>query len=207
MEKLQSIDTEAESKYKEKGSLFLGKAYPVTSKEEAEKILEKIRKEFFDATHHCYAYKIFGGTEKYSDDGEPNGTAGIRILNAINHFNLINVLLIVIRYFGGTKLGVGPLGNAYYQTAHGTLENAQKRELGIFKLARITFDYEHSNQVHRLLNLFKAREIRNDFLGNRPVIHAHIPVDEYSRFTKTLEEATKRQIEIEEGEISLLKVE
>ncbi|MDZ7765436.1 MAG: YigZ family protein [Melioribacteraceae bacterium] len=97
--------------------MFIGYAAPCKNDEEAEQILEGKKKQYYDATHNCYAYKILPESIKYLDDGEPSGTAGIRILNAIQHFDLTNLIVISTRYFGGTKLGVGPLGKAYYNSA------------------------------------------------------------------------------------------
>ena len=97
IEKIKSITKFTETKFKEKGSQFIGQAYPVQKEEEAQELLESIRKKYYDATHHCYCYNIFESVNKYSDDGEPSGTAGIRILNAINHFELTNILVVSIR--------------------------------------------------------------------------------------------------------------
>ena len=114
IEEIKTIKKSAEVKFKEKGSLFLSKSYNITNVENVEDILNNLKKEFFDATHRCFAYRLnsvsTANNFRYSDDGEPSGTAGIRILNAIDHFELQNCLIAVIRYFGGTKLGVGPLG-------------------------------------------------------------------------------------------------
>ena len=117
-EKIFEIEKNVTNKIKIKGSQFIGYAIKVISVQNAEEELSSIKKEHFDATHHCYAFKLNTGEEKYSDDGEPNGTAGVRILNAINHYNLTNIIIIVVRYFGGTKLGIGPLGKAYGDSAY-----------------------------------------------------------------------------------------
>lgn len=146
-----------EFKLKEKGSVFTGYADIAESESDAGNILEKKRKEFFDATHNCYAYKLFDGTEKYSDDGEPNGTAGLRILNAINHFDLVNLIVIVTRYFGGTKLGVGPLGKAYYDTAFTVLESATKKKRRIFNKLRIIYDYDQTKNIYHFLEKYNAK--------------------------------------------------
>lgn len=125
-EKILTVDNFAEVTYKEKSSVFIGQVCHCEIENEAANILKSIKKKYYDATHHCYAYKLITEQFKYSDDGEPNGTAGIRILNAIEHFNLINVIVVITRYYGGTKLGVGPLGKAYYTSAHDVLEEAKK---------------------------------------------------------------------------------
>ena len=92
---IKTILSYSETKFKEKSSIFLGFAYPVKSIEDVTGKLALVRKKYFDATHHCYAYKLANNILKYSDDGEPSGTAGIRILNVIEHFNLVNILLVV----------------------------------------------------------------------------------------------------------------
>ena len=98
-EQIKTIKDFRQASIKEKASEFIAIVYPVDNKETAVNKLNEIRKKYYDASHHCFAYKLKNGDEKYSDDGEPNGTAGLRILNAIEHFDLTNVLLIVVRYF------------------------------------------------------------------------------------------------------------
>lgn len=141
-----------ESVYKEKSSEFIAQIYNVETFEQADEILEKVRKRYFDATHHCYAIKLSSGEVKSSDDGEPKGTAGLRILNAIEHFNLINVMIIVIRYFGGTKLGVGPLGKAYYQSAFGVIEKSKVVEMILYQLISVQLEFNYVSQFHRIVN-------------------------------------------------------
>ncbi|MGB5894590.1 MAG: YigZ family protein, partial [Ignavibacteriaceae bacterium] len=99
-EKILTVDNFAEVTYKEKSSVFIGQVYHCEMENEAANILEPIKKKYYNASHHCFAYKLISEQFKYSDDGEPNGTAGIRILNAIEHFNLINVMVVIFRYYG-----------------------------------------------------------------------------------------------------------
>ncbi len=114
-----------ECELKEKKSIFIAKAFPVKDEDEVNNILGHLKKEYHDASHRCYAYRLLSGKSKYSDAGEPSGTAGIKILNAIDHYELNNCLVVVIRYFGGTKLGIGPLGKAYYETTIQVLSGAE----------------------------------------------------------------------------------
>ncbi|MGE5352693.1 MAG: IMPACT family protein [Acidobacteriota bacterium] len=151
-EEFLTIKEFSESKFKEKGSLFIGQSYPVTSEGEAQEILERTKKKYYDATHHCYAYRLAQGETKYSDAGEPTGTAGIRILNAIEHFSLSNIIVISIRYFGGTKLGVGPLGKAYYNSAFTSLEAAEKVRKTCYKKILITSGFDFISHVHHALS-------------------------------------------------------
>ncbi len=139
--------------YKEKNSKFFGYAFPVTTEEEIKEILERLRKEHFSARHWCYAYQI--GTEKIqyraNDDGEPNNSAGMPIYGQIQSFEVTNILVVVIRYFGGVKLGVGGLISAYKTAAQMALENATIVEKTINKHFIISFGYAHMNKVMRII--------------------------------------------------------
>jgi len=137
--------------FKEKGSVFRGQVFPTTDGNEAKNILNDVKKKYYDASHHCYAFKCANGDSKFSDDGEPSGTAGIRLLNAITHFNVTNVLVVVIRYFGGTKLGVGPLGKAYYLTATEALDQSVKVIKYPAQCVTLTFSFEFVNTVYKLM--------------------------------------------------------
>lgn len=162
-EQIKTVKNFNEFILKEKSSEFIAKVYPVESEQQALDELQNIRKKYFDATHHCFAYRINYDLSKFSDDGEPKGTAGIRILNAIDHFDLIDVLVIVVRYFGGTKLGVGPLGKAYYNASIGVLSQSQIVKLNLYQLIEITSDFSNINHVHRLINQYSAIISSSDF--------------------------------------------
>ena len=138
---------------KEKNSKFFGYAIPVTSEEEIKEILERLRKEHFSARHWCYAYQI--GTEKIqyraNDDGEPNNSAGMPIYGQIQSFEVTNILVVVVRYFGGVKLGVGGLISAYKTAAQMALENSEIVERTIDKHFIISFGYTNMNKVMRII--------------------------------------------------------
>ena len=138
---------------KEKNSKFFGYAIPVTTEEEIKEILERLRKEHFSARHWCYAYQI--GTEKIqyraNDDGEPNNSAGMPIYGQIQSFEVTNVLVVVVRYFGGVKLGVGGLISAYKIAAQMALENSEIVERTINKHFIISFGYANMNKVMRII--------------------------------------------------------
>ena len=138
---------------KEKNSKFFGYAFPVTSEEDVKENLERLRKEHFSARHWCYAYQI--GTEKIqyraNDDGEPNNSAGMPIYGQIQSFEVTNVLVVVVRYFGGVKLGVGGLISAYKITAQMALENSEIVERTIDKHFIISFGYANMNKVMRII--------------------------------------------------------
>jgi uncharacterized YigZ family protein len=138
---------------KEKNSKFFGYAFPISSEEEVKEILDRLRKEHFSARHWCYAYQI--GTEKIqyraNDDGEPNNSAGMPIYGQIQSFEVTNILVVVVRYFGGVKLGVGGLISAYKTAAQMALENATIVEKTINKHFVISFGYAHMNKVMRII--------------------------------------------------------
>ncbi len=139
--------------FKEKNSKFFGYAFPVTNTDEVKIYLDQLKKKHFGAVHFCYAYQI--GTEKMefraNDDGEPNNSAGIPIYGQIQSFGLTNILIVVVRYFGGTKLGVGGLITAYKTAAQMVLENALIVNKTINLYFKITFDYKNINKVMRII--------------------------------------------------------
>lgn len=139
--------------FKDKNSKFFGYAIPVTSEDEIKEHLAELKKQHFSARHWCYAFQI--GTEtKYhraNDDGEPNNSAGMPIYGQIQSFEVTNVLVIVVRYFGGVKLGVSGLINAYKTTAQMALEECEIIEKTINKHFLVNFDYKNMNKVMRVI--------------------------------------------------------
>jgi len=123
----RTIETESLAETKVQGSRFIARSIPAMSKEQAEGILQQIRKQYHDASHHCYAYRVgtSGDLFRYNDDGEPSGTAGKPILAAIDRCELTNLVVVVTRYFGGTKLGTGGLVRAYGGAALEVLRRAE----------------------------------------------------------------------------------
>ena len=149
----KTIKTSSKGLYKEKGSRFIACAEPVTAPEQVKKLLEVYRKDFHDARHHCYAYVL--GYDKSSwrsnDDGEPSGTAGKPILGQINSNDLTNILIVVIRYFGGTLLGVSGLINAYRSAAADAVNNAEIIECVVRDYYRVKFPYNSMNEVMKII--------------------------------------------------------
>jgi uncharacterized YigZ family protein len=139
--------------FKEKNSKFLGYAYPISSEDEVKPILLGLRKQHPNAVHFCYAYQV--GAEQISyranDDGEPSGSAGTPIYGQIQSFGLTNVLVVIVRYFGGVKLGVGGLISAYKTAAQLSLESASIVEKTINVDYVAQFDYAHLNKVMRVI--------------------------------------------------------
>ena len=139
--------------FKDKNSKFFGYAYPVTTEDEVKNQLAILKKQHHSARHWCYAYQI--GTEiivyRANDDGEPNNSAGQPIYGQIQSFEITNILIVVVRYFGGVKLGVGGLINAYRTAAQLALENAKIIEKTININYVITFEYKNMNKVMRII--------------------------------------------------------
>ncbi len=158
-----TISGSGESLYKEKGSKFIGVTYRVRDEEEVKEALEEVKKKFHDARHHCYAYIL--DTDKYraNDDGEPNHSAGDPILGQIRSKNLEQVLVVVVRYFGGTKLGVSGLINAYKTAAFEALENTKLLKVVIEKRYELHYGYEITNEVMKLLSDFEVNIHNQDF--------------------------------------------
>ena len=146
----KTIAAASEGIYKEKGSKFLAYAFPVNSKEEIEENITLLRKKYFDARHHCYAWQLGGNTRTF-DDGEPSGTAGKPIYGQILSYQLTNILIVVVRYFGGVLLGTGGLTKAYRQAASEALKNAATVERTITENIRITFPYEKTSAAMKIL--------------------------------------------------------
>jgi uncharacterized YigZ family protein len=147
----QTLLAPVEGLYKEKGSKFLSKAYPVQTEEEIKQLLAALRKEYYDARHVCYAFSLQEPflTERGNDDGEPAHTAGTPILNQIRSFELSNVLVAVVRYFGGTKLGVSGLIQAYKAAAEDALSKAERIIVEPKERYHITLPYEYTGHVMR----------------------------------------------------------
>lgn len=139
--------------FKEKNSKFFGYAFPVTTEEEVKFHLEQIKKQHYAARHWCYAYQIGMHKKIYraNDDGEPNNSAGMPIYGQIQSFDLTNILVVVVRYFGGVKLGVGGLVTAYKTAAQMALEEAEITEKTIDTHFLIRFDYKNMNKVMRII--------------------------------------------------------
>ena len=139
--------------YKEKNSKFFGYAFPVTNEDEIKNHLETLRKQHHGAVHFCYAFQL--GTDKIqyraNDDGEPSNSAGMPIYGQIQSFGITNVLVVVVRFFGGVKLGVGGLISAYRTSAQMALENAEIVEKTIDIFFKIDFDYKNMNKVMRII--------------------------------------------------------
>lgn len=160
-----TITSLSSGEFRDRGSKFLAYAFPVRSENECQLRLEEVRKEHPKARHHCYAYRL--GLDKNNfranDDGEPSGTAGRPILGQIDSFNLTNVFVVVVRYFGGTLLGTSGLINAYRNSAMNALEQAEIVEQTVEDIFQLTFGYELMSNVMNAVKKLELKIIRQEF--------------------------------------------
>lgn len=160
-----TVKRRSEGTYKEKGSKFIGIAVPCWNEDEAKNYLSEWRKEHHQARHLCYAYRfgLSGDIYRANDDGEPNNSAGAPILGQIQSFELSNVLIGVVRYYGGTKLGVGGLINAYRTAAKEAIEAAKIIEKEVFEWVEIHFEYADMPGVMNFLKKWDLTQESTDF--------------------------------------------
>lgn len=159
MDSYQTIEKESQGEYKENRSRFIAFAFPINNQEEVKPLLEKIKKEYFDARHHCYAYRIIEKDKEVKrcfDDREPSHTAGDRIYAAIESNNLNNILIIVVRYFGGVLLGASNLSRAYRQAAIEAINNANIITNKIQEEVVFSYSYTDTAKINRF---FKENRI------------------------------------------------
>lgn len=164
-DEFRTIKSKSEGIYKEKGSKFIALAYPVKNEQEIKAIQQELRKEFYDARHHCFAYRLGPNKEKFraNDDGEPSGSAGKPILGQLLSLDLTDILVVVIRYFGGTKLGVSGLINAYRTSTRDALDDASILTKTQQKKYKIRFDYVQLNGVMKIVKEDQPKIIFQEF--------------------------------------------
>jgi uncharacterized YigZ family protein len=186
--KFRTIQSETASVYKEKGSKFLGFAFPVRTEDEIRDRLVGLRKKYFDARHHCYGWML--GIDKKTfrafDDGEPNHSAGDPILGQIRSKDVTNVLIVVVRYFGGVKLGVGGLISAYRTAAAVALDQAIIVEEELLGMMTISYPYESTPDVMRLIKDFRLNPKQEEF-KDQCLIQVSFPMRVQSGLTEKLE--------------------
>ena len=159
-----TISKEGSAEYKDRGSKFLAYIFPIKNKDEFKTHLQALKKEHSKAVHHCFAYRIGydGNNFRVSDDGEPSGTAGKQILGQIDSKNLSDILVIVVRYFGGTLLGVPGLINAYRTATSLVLQCTQVIKKSIEVNYNLQFNYTEMNEVMRILKQYNCTIYKNE---------------------------------------------
>jgi uncharacterized YigZ family protein len=172
MDEYRTILDESQGFYKEKGSKFIAVVLPVESIDEIRLQLEQLRKRYHDARHHCYAYRLGDDPYevRYNDDGEPSGTAGKPIFGQIQSFDLTNVLIVVIRYFGGVKLGTGGLIQAYRAAAKDAVGNGKIVTKHWTVQMEIRFQYPQMNDVMRIIKEEGLRVLRQEAEGQSSIL-------------------------------------
>lgn len=159
------ITQNSESSLREKGSRFLAYSYKVSSEEEVKKHVAELKQKYPDATHHCYAFVLGQASQaqRANDDGEPSNSAGRPILRAILSKQLTNVLVVVVRYFGGTMLGIPGLIEAYGNSAKMVLELSGSEEKFMEEKFSLSTEFQHEQEIHRLLNPFQIRIVHREY--------------------------------------------
>lgn len=180
-----------------KKSTFICTIIPVKSIEEVNTQLKEIKKKYYDATHNCYSYIVYDESSKQkiikaSDDGEPSQTAGVVILDVLQKYDLVNVLAVVTRYFGGIKLGAGGLVRAYSSSTSETLKNAKIIEIVNTVKLKLTFSYIYVNEITRLLHSYQLFEKNYDSSVSLTYI---IPEKDYESIIASLISLTKNSLE------------
>jgi uncharacterized YigZ family protein len=182
-----TITSEARSEFSDRGSKFLGYAFPIGSVEEGKMKLQGVRKEHPKASHHCFAWRIgqLAEIHRVSDDGEPSGSAGRPILNQLQSLELTNVMVVVVRYFGGTMLGIPGLINAYKTAAADALSKAGRWEKNIEVNFEVTCDYTVMNEVLQVFRQYHVTILeREQMLFCRFV--AGVPIASRENFVKRI---------------------
>lgn len=160
-----SISAPSEGLFKDNGSRFIALAYPVESEEEIKAIVDGLKKEYHDARHHCYAYRLGlkGDVFRANDDGEPSSSAGRPILGQIDSAGLSDILVVVVRYFGGIKLGIPGLIRAYKTSTKDALDNAKIIQKTASKNYKLEFAYTNMNQIMKILKDMSIPQMNHSF--------------------------------------------
>lgn len=185
----------AVSVYKEKASKFISLIYPIKDLDDAEIIRKKVAKEYYDATHHCYGLRLGfkdNLVEKSSDAGEPNHTAGEPILNALRHYKITNSILIVVRYFGGTKLGTGGLIRAYHQSAMLVIQSAKLKE--IYQTVNLILEtpFQGEGIIRYSISKLKGKIAKEERGFNGLKMEVELPIYQKEIFEKNLKEQKEK---------------
>ncbi|RLE18771.1 MAG: hypothetical protein DRJ08_01485 [Acidobacteria bacterium] len=180
-----------------KGSKFIAAVFPVSDEEAAKAILADVRKKYYDATHNCYAWRIHPGIEKSSDDGEPAGSAGKPILQVLKGSGLANIMVVVTRYFGGTKLGIGGLVRAYGDAAALALEKVKAVTLYPLIVLSCAVSFRESQSVYQTVNRFPDVKIAGEkYDGNGVIFSLKLKKENLEPFREALQEHLNRVPEL-----------
>ncbi|MCK4835425.1 MAG: YigZ family protein, partial [Candidatus Aminicenantes bacterium] len=182
-----------------KGSRFIAYLYPVSDISEVNEILADLRKRYHDASHICTAFRFHGHEEdvfRYDDDGEPGGTAGLPIYYGIKGRQYFNILVVVIRYFGGIKLGTGGLAKAYATAARKVLESSKKVLRYVRTKAVVLFPYDFTGEMRQLIHQYSLEVIDQDYRSDGIFMEIFIPVIRMEKIKQILRDKSKGSIEL-----------
>ncbi|MBR4514885.1 MAG: YigZ family protein [Lachnospiraceae bacterium] len=182
----------------EKKSRFIAAIEPVTSEEEAYAFIESVKKKHYDARHNCFAFSVGTGKnplQRFSDDGEPQGTAGKPILEIINGGDIHNICIVVTRYFGGTLLGTGGLVRAYSDASKEGLKNCELKQLRMVYPTEVELDYTDVGKIQHLLAGLDI-EIIDSVYAQKVTFKLHVPVEQKDMVEKQITEATAARAEL-----------
>lgn len=182
-----------------KGSRFIVNLGPVFSEEEAKQFLDMVAHKYPDARHHCYAYCLSNGISRSSDSGEPRGSAGIPILQRLEGVELVDSIVVVTRYFGGTKLGVGGMIRAYGGAAGDALKEAEKVEIVLGDILELQFSYAQSSIVSSIVNKFSG-EIKEEQYSDIILMRVFIEQEKSKNFAAELIEKSSNKVLIQKSE-------
>lgn len=205
---LFSVESEFRHDLRERGSKFMSYLFPVWDDNAFERRLGELRREFYDATHHCSAIIKYGNPlmEQTHDDGEPPGTAGLPILNSIRSSNLVNVGLVVVRYFGGTKLGKSGLIDAYGAAARQCIESATLVPVEEAATVIVTSSYDNIKTVDLLLSKVDHQRLSSDYL-EKVTLTLRVKAEKLQHIVDLLDQVTYTGIRYERGEPNLVFVD
>lgn len=197
-----SVLSAASALIKIEGSRFLADIFPVETEQDASAFIDVVRKKYFDATHHCYSFVIGaeGKLFRYSDDGEPSGTAGIKIHSALQSKHLSDVLCVVTRYYGGTKLGVGGLGRAYHVAAKECIANALIITKAVMQEAVVQFPFTETNTVMNFVHSHKFIIADQQYLETGTKLSLLVPPSNIEKIRMSLIDASRGTIQISIGD-------
>ncbi len=193
-----TLSSKSEGKYHEKGSIFSALAIPVSDVTEVKTNLHQLKEQFPDASHICYGYRIKerGRLDEFATDaGEPKGSSGLPILNVLKRNQIVDAVIFVVRYFGGSKLGIPGLINAYGTAAEETIENAKVKKWAQLERISFIYNYDLQNKVDSILQKFKVNIIKSDF-GESIQVELEIDVEKNEELKKELKEASNGTIRV-----------
>ncbi|MBQ8533742.1 MAG: YigZ family protein [Clostridia bacterium] len=196
MNSYKTIDRFAEGEITEKRSRFIAVAYPVENEQQAADIITSVKKKHFSAKHNVFAYRLKSGEERYSEDGEPQGTAAAPILDLLRSLDLSDCLVVVTRYFGGILLGTGGLVRAYTSAAKAALDKSGTKEYVLHTVNKITFEYSLYGRVEGIVSSFGGSIIDSDF-ADEVCIFAAIKKDMSEPFCKKIIDSTNGTATVE----------